>query len=59
MGPQVRLGLNLVVVQFSYNQCSLESEKFEKNAKFLSKFTDFEPEVNNIKCKTEKLKQKT
>ena len=40
-------------------QCSLQSEKFEKYAKLWANFTNFEPEINMIKCKTEKLKQKT
>ena len=30
-----------------------------KMQNFWANFTDFEPEINIIKCKTEKLKQKT
>ena len=31
----------------------------EKTQNFWANFTDFEPEINIIKCKTKKLKQKT
>ena len=47
---------NWNVLQYSV---LVRSEIFGKNVNFWANFTNFEPEINLIKSKTEKLKQKT